>query len=429
MLGSLAVGQLNLYFLLLTHGLLALTLISYRQGSLEERASAPLSPAAAEQRRRAATTFGTLLALLGLTLTVHFSCENLALFFLTFEASALPIFGVILFYGKRSPKFRAAAYLLYFTLLSGILPKLGFYGVVKCCLPLCGGALFGVAPALLSLALVGALAGSLATYRQLDLKKIIAYSSVVHMNLALVGYLSLSAVALQGALFLNFSHAVVSAGLFGAVGLLQDRTRTRYLPELSGLQSVMPLWSGAFLLLLLANAGLPGTVGFVGEAALLWGCFGAYPYLGFLLLLPMTLMGLRSYLLYTQLCWGVAPAFLNPAPLGVAAAPGSALLLRRWDLNPAGEGTALLLLGLWPNLLPGLLEDAAAQPTLRWLLAATEGAELEGPAAALALLGAGIAGTGPHRRRRPPYPTLGYHLRRMAAGAELRPDHGRAATG
>ena len=313
-------GQLNLYFLLLTHGLLALTLLSFRQGSLEERASLPLSATAALQRQRAQTLFGVLLAFLGFNLSVYFSCENLALFFLTFEASALPIFGVILFYGKRSPKFRAAAYLLYFTLLSavpllglllvlyqrsgtlfypellalqhqglllkpgsetllaflafflpfgvkfsffplhswlpeahveastegsmllsGILLKLGFYGIVKCCLPLCGGALFGVAPALLSLALVGSLAGSLATYRQLDLKKIIAYSSVVHMNLSLVGYLSLSAVAFQGALFMNFSHAVVSAGLFSAVGLLQDRTRSRALPELSGLQSVMPL--------------------------------------------------------------------------------------------------------------------------------------------------------------------------------------------
>jgi NADH-quinone oxidoreductase subunit M len=318
--GSLAVGRLNLYFLLLTHGLLTLTLLSFRQGFLEERSTLPLSAAAAEQRRRAFTAFGVLMAFIGFALTVYFCSENLALFFISFEASALPIFAVILFYGKRSPKFRAAAYLLYFTLLSGapllllllllyqrggtlfypellalqhqglllkpgtetllaflafflpfgvkfsffplhswlpeahveastegsmllsgILLKLGFYGVVKCCLPLCGGALFGVAPALLSLALVGSLAGSLATYRQLDLKKIIAYSSVVHMNLSLVGYLSLSVVALQGALFLNFSHAAVSAGLFSAVGLLQDRTRTRNLPELSGLQTVMPL--------------------------------------------------------------------------------------------------------------------------------------------------------------------------------------------
>ena len=113
-------------------------------------------------------------------------------------------------------------------------------------------------------------------------------------------------------------------------------------------------------------------MGFVGEAALLWGCFGAYPYLGLLLLPPLTLMGLRSYLLYVQLCWGVAPAFLNPVPL--ASAASAPALLRRWDLNPNGEGSALFLLtlltltlGLWPGFLLKLLEEAAIQPELRWL--------------------------------------------------------------
>lgn len=126
-------------------------------------------------------------------------------------------------------------------LLSGVLLKVGLYGVLRCCLELCGGATLALAPYLLTLALVGALITSLSAYRQLDLKKIIAYSSVVHMNLSLMGLFCMSSTAVSSTLYLNFGHAVVSAGLFAAVGVLQDRTRTRSLLELSGLDRSMPL--------------------------------------------------------------------------------------------------------------------------------------------------------------------------------------------
>jgi NADH-quinone oxidoreductase subunit M len=462
----LALTPLNLYFLTLSFAMVALALLNFGGGALEERAAGGISAAAGEAgaaaaRRRALLLFGLLMAALALCLGLFFATENIFLMFSAFEASALPIFLVVAFFGKRSQKFRASSYLLYFTLagglplltvlltlyaatgsllrpelaallaegrvtavagwegvlflacflpfgvklaffplhswlpeahveastegsmlLSGILLKLGFFGLLQYCLGLWGAALFGVAPLLLTLALVGATATALATYRQLDLKKVIAYSSVVHMNLALFGYLTLAPSALAAALFLNFGHAVVSAGLFGAVGLLQDRSRSRHLLELSGLAAVLPLWSGALLLLLLANAGLPGTVGFVGEAPLLWGCFRAYPYAGLLLTLPTALMGLRCFLLHSQLCWGVAPAYLNPRPLA-----GGGLLLRSWDISPGGEGAvtlalagASLLLGLWPSPLLGLLAPAAVGPLAALAPLAPKAVGCAGPA-------------------------------------------------
>ena len=250
-------------------------------------------------------------------------------------------------------------------LLSGILLKLGFFGILKGCLGLFGGALFAMAPPILTLALVGAFATALSSYRQLDVKKIIAYASVVHMNVALCGYLVPSAVALQAALFLNLSHALISAGLFSLVGLMAERSRSRNLLELAGLGTVAPLWSGLLLLLLLANAGLPGTIGFLGEAPLVWGVFGAHPYTGLLLLLPLSLMGVRSFLLYVQLCWGVAYGHFSPTPL-----PSGAQLLRHWDLSlgrgegvvPALLAAATLLLGIWPQPLLGLLEIPSVGP-------------------------------------------------------------------
>ena len=259
-------------------------------------------------------------------------------------------------------------------LLSGVLLKVGLYGVLRCCLELCGGATLALAPYLLTLALVGALITSLSAYRQLDLKKIIAYSSVVHMNLSLMGLFCLSSTAVSGTLYLNFGHAVVSAGLFAAVGVLQDRTRTRSLLELSGLDRSMPLWSFCLLLLLLANAGMPGTVGFLGEAGMLWGCFQSFASVGLLALPAVGLMGLRNLLLYAQLCWGVAPAFMGPLVLrpsdasdaSAAAAPEASLLLRHWDVAPGRDGLVLLLLtllslglGIWPQPLLLLLEESS----------------------------------------------------------------------
>jgi NADH-quinone oxidoreductase subunit M len=434
-----------------------LTDLNFRCSPLEERSREGVNPVAAATRRRHRAhrqlVFGLALGLLQLLLLLFFYTDNLLVFFGTFEASVLPIFLLMGFFGKRSQKFRALGYLLFFTLLSalpllglllllyqrsgtvdygqllllqqqglllnseelpwaflafflpfgvkmaafplhgwlpeahveastegsmllsGVLLKVGLYGVLRCCLELCAGATLALAPYLLTLALVGALITSLSAYRQLDLKKVVAYSSVVHMNLSLAGLFCLSSTALSATLFLNFGHAVVSAGLFAAVGVLQDRTRSRSLLELSGLDRSMPLWSLCLLLLLLANAGLPGTVGFLGEAGLLWGCFQSFAAVGFLALPAVGLMGLRNLLLYAQLCWGVAPAFMGPLRLAPptrsglpqgAAAPEATLLLRHWDLTPWRDGLTLLLLtalslglGLWPQPLLLLLEESS----------------------------------------------------------------------
>lgn len=435
---------------------LVLTELNFRCSSLEERSrEEPTEATAAARRRHRAQRlllFGFCLGLLQLLLLLFFYSDNLLVFFGAFEASVLPIFLLMGYFGKRSQKFRAMGYLLFFTLLSavpllllllelyrrsgtvdygqllllqqtgqlfteaelpwafmafflpfgvkmaafplhgwlpeahveastegsmllsGVLLKVGLYGLLRCCLELCGGATLGLAPYLLTAALVGALVTSLSAYRQLDLKKIIAYSSVVHMNLSLVGCFCLSASALSATLFLNFGHAVVSAGLFAAVGVLQDRSRTRQLLELSGLDRTMPLWSAALLGLLLANAGMPGTVGFLGEAGLLWGCLQHFLAVALLTLPAVGLMGLRNLLLYAQLCWGVSPAFLNPLRLPTAETgpsegtpnPEALLLLRHWDVLPLRDGLVLLLLaglslllGLWPQPLLGLLEEAA----------------------------------------------------------------------
>lgn len=120
-------------------------------------------------------------------------------------------------------------------LLSGVMLKLGFYGIIRCNMSLFPALYQWLAPLIATLGFLGALLAALVMYHQTDIKKVIAYSSVVHMNLAIIGFVVFSPTAFEAALLMNFSHGLISAGLFYAVGLLQDRTRSRNLLELSGL--------------------------------------------------------------------------------------------------------------------------------------------------------------------------------------------------
>jgi NADH-ubiquinone oxidoreductase chain 4 len=115
--------------------------------------------------------------------------------------------------------------------------------------------------------------GSLTTLRQIDMKKIIAYSSIVHMNFALLGLFSLSLPGIVGSIILMISHGFVSGGLFLSVGVLYDRYHSRLLKYLGGFNYFMPLFSIIFLILTLGNISFPGTISFIGELLIIIGIF------------------------------------------------------------------------------------------------------------------------------------------------------------
>lgn len=121
------------------------------------------------------------------------------------------------------------------------------------------------------LAIVSVVFGSLAALRQNDLKRVIAYSSVAHMNLAVLGLFSFTHEGIDGAMYLMLGHGLVSAALFQCVGDLYDRYHTRSLRQFSGLVQVMPLFAIFFLLFTLGNMSFPGTSNFVGELLILVG--------------------------------------------------------------------------------------------------------------------------------------------------------------
>lgn len=159
-------------------------------------------------------------------------------------------------------------------LLAGILLKLGTYGFIRLLLPLFPYAFNYFKPLVFMIILISIIYGSFATIRQIDLKKIIAYSSVVHMNFALLGLFTNNIEGLQGSFFIMLSHGIVSGALFFAIGVLYDRYHTRILFYYGGLINFMPIFSLVFMIFILSNMGFPGTSSFVGEILVLIAIFG-----------------------------------------------------------------------------------------------------------------------------------------------------------
>ncbi len=158
-------------------------------------------------------------------------------------------------------------------ILAGILLKLGTYGLLRFSFPLFPLGTEYFTPLVYTIALVSVIYSSCTTLRQIDLKRIIAYSSVAHMNFALLGMFSGTLQGLAGSVLIMLSHGLVSSGLFLCVGVLYDRYHNRLLKYYSGLTAVMPLFAIFFFLLSVSNLALPGTSSFVGELLVLVGAF------------------------------------------------------------------------------------------------------------------------------------------------------------
>lgn len=158
-------------------------------------------------------------------------------------------------------------------ILAGILLKLGVYGLIRFSFVLFPYANNYFSPFIHMISIISIVYSSLTTLRQVDLKRIIAYSSVAHMNFSLLGLFSNTLQGLTGGLILSISHGFVASALFLCIGILYDRHHTRLLKYYSGLAMIMPLFSLILLFFSLSNLGLPGTSSFIGEVLILIGSF------------------------------------------------------------------------------------------------------------------------------------------------------------
>jgi NADH:ubiquinone oxidoreductase subunit 4 (subunit M) len=163
-------------------------------------------------------------------------------------------------------------------------------------------------PVVAGLSICGVIFCSASAVVQLDLKKLIAYSSIAHMNLVLLGIFSLNIQGIQGSLFLMLSHGLVSSGLFFLVGFLYDRYHTRVLTFYSGLAQTMPIFSTLLFLFFLANISFPLSANFVGEILILVGVIQNSFFSAFFVALGTILSAVYSFFSYGRLVFlGLSP--------------------------------------------------------------------------------------------------------------------------
>jgi NADH-quinone oxidoreductase subunit M len=161
--------------------------------------------------------------------------------------------------------------------LASILLKMGGYGFLRFSLPMFPDASHYFAPMVFVLSVIAIVYASLVAFRQTDIKKLIAYSSVAHMGFVTMGIFAGNAIGIQGAIFQMLSHGVISGALFLCVGVIYDRMHTREIAFYGGLVNRMPVYAAVFILFTMGNVGLPGTSGFPGEITTMTGAFLANP--------------------------------------------------------------------------------------------------------------------------------------------------------
>ena len=189
-------------------------------------------------------------------------------------------------------------------ILAGILLKLGTYGIIRFLIPLFPLATLYYTPLVYTMASVAVMYTSLTAIRQNDMKRIIAYASVAHMNLVLLGIFSLTLQGIEGAIIQSISHGFVSSALFLCVGVLYERHHSRLLEYYGGVTLVMPLFATIFLFFILANIAFPMTSSFVGEFLILAGTYDSNTFAAFLGCTGMVLGTVYSLWLYNRICYG-----------------------------------------------------------------------------------------------------------------------------
>ena len=189
-------------------------------------------------------------------------------------------------------------------ILAGVLLKMGAYGFLRFSLPMLPQASAEFAPLMFALGVIAVIYTSLVALAQTDMKKLIAYSSVAHMGVVVIGIFTFNAQGIEGALFQMLSHGVVSAALFLCVGVVYDRMHTREIARYGGLAQRMPAYAVVFMLFTMATIGLPGTAGFVGEFLVLVGAFQVNIWLALLGSMGMILGAGYSLYLYRRVIFG-----------------------------------------------------------------------------------------------------------------------------
>ncbi|MET0432310.1 MAG: NADH-quinone oxidoreductase subunit M, partial [Hyphomicrobium sp.] len=232
-------------------------------------------------------------------------------------------------------------------ILAGILLKMGGYGFLRFSLPMFPNASADLAPLVFTLSIVAIVYTSLVALVQEDMKKLIAYSSVAHMGYVTMGIFTATQQGVDGAIFQMLSHGLVSSALFLCVGVIYDRMHTREIAAYGGLVERMPKYAVAFMVFTMANVGLPGTSGFIGEFLTLLAAFRANTWVAIIATSGVILSAAYALYLYRRVIFGALT---------------KANLKNILDLSPREVAilAPLVLLTIFYGIYPGPVLDVTA---------------------------------------------------------------------
>lgn len=222
---------------------------------------------------------------------------------------------------------------------AGVLLKIGAFGLVRIALGLFPGQFQQFSTWLIVLGVVNLLYGAFLALRQTDFKMVLAYSSVSHMGIVLIGLGSLNEAGIQGAIFQAVSHGFIAAFLFFFVGVMYERTRTTTLARLGGLAKTMPYASGFILAGAMASLGLPGTSGFISEFMAFVGAFQAAPWLAAIGTLGIIMTAVYLLRAVLHMTFGQTTVTSVRDLRGIEWVPAISLLL------------LIIIIGVYPNVL------------------------------------------------------------------------------
>ena len=235
-------------------------------------------------------------------------------------------------------------------ILAGILLKMGGYGFLRFSLPMFPDASVFFQPFVFALSIIAIIYTSLVAFRQTDIKKLIAYSSVAHMGFVTLGIFSFNEAGVQGAIFQMISHGLISGALFLLVGVIYDRMHTREISFYGGLADRMPVYAGIFMVFTMANVGLPGTSGFVGEILTMTGAYQALSWAAVGAAVGVILSAVYMLSLYRRVVFG---PLVNEKLAAIKDVNAIELLC----LVPLLVLTVLF--GIFPNLILDLTEQTS----------------------------------------------------------------------
>lgn len=235
-------------------------------------------------------------------------------------------------------------------ILAGVLLKMGGYGFLRFSLPMFPDASVMFQPFVFTISVIAIVYASLVAWRQTDMKKLIAYSSVAHMGFVTLGIFSFTEIGVQGAIFQMLSHGLISGALFLIVGVVYDRMHTRDIAAYGGLVHRMPVYATLFMLFTMANVGLPGTSGFVGEILTMVGAFQANTWAAAGAALGVIFSAVYMLTLYRRTVFG---PITNPELENIQDVNVKELIC----LIPLAIGT--ILLGILPNLIFDITRESS----------------------------------------------------------------------